>query len=62
MTTNLQEIYNEWQNNPRFREQFKKNPEQALKEAGFEVSPDDLKKIKGILHLKDEEFDKRINK
>ena len=31
--TNLQEIFSEWQSNLKFREDFKKNPEQALKEA-----------------------------
>lgn len=63
--TNLQEIYNEWQNNLKFREEFKKNPEQALKEAGFEVSPEDLQKIQAMLKIdksKNEKLDDRISK
>lgn len=63
--TNLQEIYSEWQNNLQFREEFKKNPEQALKTAGFEVSPADLDKILAILKLdksKNEKLDDRISK
>ncbi len=60
----LQEIYQEWQNNIQFREDFKKNPEQALKNAGFEVSIEDLIKIKAMLNLKskNEKLDDRINK
>lgn len=65
--TDLQEIFNEWQNNLQFREEFKKNPIQACKNAGFEISNADLDKINSILKLKDdknkdEELDKRINK
>lgn len=63
--TKLQEIYQEWLNNLAFREHFKKNPEKALQEAGFTVSPDDLEKIKAMLKLdkKDNEpLDDRINK
>lgn len=64
--TNLQEIYDEWQNNLQFRESFKKNPEQALKEAGFEVSPEDLEKIQAAFSKlgksKNEKLDDRISK
>lgn len=61
--TSLQEIYNEWQNNLKFREDFKKNPEQALKDAGFFVSPEDLEKIRTILDKsKNEKLDDRISK
>lgn len=63
--TNLQEIIYEWQNNLKFREEFKKNPELALKNAGFEVSSEDLVKIMAMLKLdrsKDEKLDDRINK
>ena len=63
--TNLQEIYNEWQNNLAFREEFKKNPMEALKHAGFEVSPEDLTKIEALLKLdksKNEKLDDRISK
>lgn len=64
-TTTLQEILNEWQNSLKFREEFKQNPEQALKNAGFEVSPADLAKILAMLKLdktKNEPLDGRINK
>jgi hypothetical protein len=64
-TTDLKEILTEFQSNLAFREAFKKNPELALKEAGFEVSPDDLAKIQAMLKLdksKDEKLDDRISK
>lgn len=61
MTKNLMEILYEWQNNLTFREDFKKNPEIALRTAGFEVSSEDLAKIKSTIE-KSEELDKRINK
>ena len=63
--TNLQQIFNEWQNNNEFREKFKQNPEQALKDAGFEVSPTDLDKIRAMLTLdksKNDKLDDRISK
>jgi hypothetical protein len=63
--TNLIEIFSEWQSNLKFREDFKKNPEQALKDAGFEVTPDDLAKIQAMLKLdksKNEKGDDRISK
>lgn len=63
--TNLNEILSEWQNNLSFREEFKKSPLDALKNAGFEVSPTDLVKIQAMLkHDKsqDEKLDDRINK
>jgi len=49
--TDLKEIYTEWQNNPAFRKQFNNDPVQALNEAGFDVSPEDLVKIKSMLKL-----------
>lgn len=64
-TTNLEAIIYEWQNNLTFREEFKKNPQLALKNAGFEVSEADLAKILAMLKLdksKDEKLDDRINK
>lgn len=63
--TNLQEIYLEWANNLKFREEFKKNPELALKNAGFEVTPEDFKKIKAILKMdkiENEKLDSRISR
>lgn len=65
MPTSLQQILSEWQSNLQFRENFKKNPEQALKDAGFNVSPDVLAKIKAMLALdksKNEKLDGRISK
>ncbi len=65
MTANLQDILSEWQSNLAFREAFKQNPERALKDAGFEVNPDDLAKIKAMLTLdqsKNEKLDDRISK
>lgn len=63
--TKLQEIYSEWQNNLTFRNAFTKNPEQALKDAGFELSPDDFAKVTALIKLdksKNEKLDDRINK
>lgn len=65
--TDLQEVYNEWQNNHQFRETFKKNPIEALEEAGFKLSPEDLEKILSWSKEKNdgsenEELDKRISK
>jgi len=63
--TNLLEVLNEWQNNLHFREEFKMHPEQALKNAGFEVNANDLAKIQAIIKLdksKNEKLDDRISK
>lgn len=60
--TTLQEILSEWQSNIAFREEFKINPERALMKAGFEVSAEDLAKIKAMLTGKNEKLDDRINK
>ena len=49
--TSLIDILNEWQTNLKFREEFKKDPENALNEAGFTLSPKDLKKIKSVRKL-----------
>ena len=56
----FEEIYYEWQNNPVFRKEWKKNPEQACKNAGIEVAPAVLEKISKLI-LSDEELDKRRN-
>lgn len=63
--TNLKDIFYEWQHNIKFREAFKKNPEQAIKDAGFEVSPEDLNKIRAMLNLdksKNDKLDDRESK
>ena len=63
--TDLKEILNAWQSNLTFRENFKKDPEQALKVAGFVVNHEDLAKIKAMLKMDnsgDEKLDDRISK
>lgn len=55
MMTTLKDVLYEWQNNPAFREAFKKDPIQALQEAHFELNPDDLTKIQSMLTLKEQE-------
>ena len=62
---NLLAIYNEWQNNLSFREQFKTNPEEALKKVGFEVTPADLEKIRAMVNIDkstNDNLDDRISK
>jgi hypothetical protein len=65
----LEEVYSEWQNNPQFRKDFKKDPQQALKNANLQLSEADLNKIQSMLNLKqkkksndDDELEGRINK
>lgn len=59
----LEEVYQAWQNNFTFREQFKKNPVTALKEIGLELNETDFKKIQHLLKIEEnEELAKRINK
>lgn len=65
--TELRDIYNEWLNNPHFRERFKKDPIQACKEVNFTISPEDLVKIESLLKLNergsdDGKLDERISK
>lgn len=63
--TNLQEVFSEWQSNLEFREDFKKNPEDALKKAGFVLNEEDFAKIHALLTLdksKNEKLDERISK
>lgn len=57
----LEDVITEWQGNLQFKETFKKNPQQALADAGLTLSDDDLKKIKVML-LNDGKLDDRINK
>lgn len=58
---NLKDILSEWQNNFEFRRKFKTNPEQALKDAGFTLSENDLKKIRTLIET-NEKLEDRINK
>lgn len=69
--SSLEDVLTEWHDNHAFRQEFKKNPEQALANAGLTLSPSDLLKIQGMLKNKDDdtstggssdELDKRINK
>jgi len=63
--SDLKEVFDLWQNNLKFREEFKKNPIQALKNAGLELSAEDLQKIQlrlGNPKTKDEPLDDRISK
>lgn len=57
----LEEVYSEWQNNPEFRNAFKKDPGTALETWGFKLNQNDLNRM---LKLKtdNEELDKRVNK
>jgi hypothetical protein len=61
LMSSLEDVLTVWQNNYEFKQQFKKNPEKALADAGLVLEPKDLEKIKKLL-TKDEELDKRINK
>ena len=58
----LEDVLTEWQANLQFKEALKKNPEQALTNAGLVLSSADLVKIKTILNIDDGELDGRINK
>jgi DNA replication protein DnaD len=63
--SSLHDILTEWQSNLTFREEFKKNPEQAMRDAGFELSDADLEKIRAMLQLdksSNEKLDDRISK
>lgn len=63
--TPLIDIYFEWVNNLQFRKDFRSDPERALKQVGFMVSPQDLVKIKAMLRLDkstNEKLDDRISK
>lgn len=65
--SSLQDVYDQWQNNAEFRIQFKKNPQEALKNAGLELSPADFVKIKALVDHKNlgsesDELDGRISK
>lgn len=65
--SSLQDVYDRWLNNVEFRNEFKKNPEIALREAGLELSATDLSKIKSLLDrkensLENDELDGRISK
>lgn len=63
--SSLHDILTEWQTNLTFREQFKKNPEQAMRDAGFELDSHDLDKIRAMLKLdksSNDKLDDRISK
>ena len=65
----LEDVLSEWQNNLYFKQEFKKNPEQALATAGLTLNEEDLQKVKSMLKITEDdagaksgELDKRINK
>lgn len=63
----LKEVFEKWSNDFEFREQFKKNPQQALTTAGFKLNEETLQKIQAMLKLQkgkegNEALDKRINR
>lgn len=63
--TALLEVYNKWQSDLKFRESYKKNPEKALEEEGFHLSPEDLAKIRAMVKFdksKNEKLEDRISK
>lgn len=57
----LKEAYSEWQNNPEFRDAFKKNPQEALKQWNINLNDEDLQKMLKVKEINNE-LDKRINK
>jgi hypothetical protein len=59
--SSLEDVLTVWQNDFEFKQQFKKNPQKALADAGLVLDAKDLEKIKKLIN-KDEELDKRINK
>lgn len=56
----LKDVYGKWQNDPKFREEFKKDPLLALQTRNFELSPADLQKAKKL--FAGEELAKKISK
>jgi hypothetical protein len=58
----LEDVLIEWQSNLQFKENFKKNPQKALADAGLTLSEEDLLKIKTMLKIDDGKLDERINK
>jgi hypothetical protein len=58
----LEDVISEWQSNLQFKENFKKNPQKALADAGLSLSEEDLQKIKTMLKIDDGTLDGRINK
>lgn len=48
----LIDVLNEWENNQEFREQYKKDPDKALQDAGFTLNGHELEKIKSVLKFK----------
>jgi hypothetical protein len=58
----LEDVIIEWQSNLQFKENFKKNPQKALADAGLSLNDEDLQKIKTMLKIDDGTLDGRINK
>jgi len=63
----LKEVFDTWINDLEFRAQFKKNPEKALVDAGFQFDAAKLQQIKSLVQqqesrIKNEELDKRFSR
>lgn len=61
--SNLQTVYIKLRNDPEFKDAFKKNPQQALKDAGLELNSTELQMI--LEHAKESDdglLGGRINK
>jgi hypothetical protein len=66
----LEDVLELWQSDPEFREQFNKNPQQALKTNEIQLNDGDFKKIQSyVARLNesgtggdDQELEKRISK
>ena len=58
----LEDVLTEWQSNLQFKENFRKNPVQALADANLNLNAEDLTKIKIMLRIDDGKLDERINK
>jgi len=59
--SDLKEVFELWTTDSNFKQNFKKNPKQALEEAGIQLDENDLKKVLTSIQ-KQEELEKKINK
>jgi 3-deoxy-D-manno-octulosonic acid (KDO) 8-phosphate synthase len=59
--SSLKEVFEKWMTDSDFKENFKKNPKQALIDADIQLNEEDLKKVLTTI-TKQEELEKKINK
>jgi hypothetical protein len=59
--SNLKDVFERWSTDHEFKKNFRKNPQQALKQAGLELNAADLQKVLATI-AKQEELEKKINK